>query len=146
VIKRTLGDDPAYWYYLSNAPVSTPLSRFVWLSGRRWAIEQCFGEAKTELGMAHYELRKFVGWHHHMLTCMLAHFFLWYLKIHLGEKSTRAHGVAAAMAAGGRVAPQDFDAGRRLAMGALDPTAQSQSLSRPSQTAGSRGVKQALVG
>jgi SRSO17 transposase len=70
IIKRTMGDDPTYGFYISNAPISTPLSRFVWLSGIRWAIEQCFGEAKTELGMAHYELRKFAGWHHHMLTCM----------------------------------------------------------------------------
>jgi SRSO17 transposase len=76
VIKRTLGNDPTYAYYMSNAPISTPLSRFVWLSGIRWAIAQCFGETKTEWGMAHYELRKFAGWHHHMWTCMLAHFFL----------------------------------------------------------------------
>jgi len=33
----------------------------VWLSGIRWAIEQCFEEAKTELGMDHYELRKYNG-------------------------------------------------------------------------------------
>jgi SRSO17 transposase len=46
----------------------------------RWAIEQCFEETKTELGMAHYEGRKYPGWHHHMLTTMLAHFFLWHLK------------------------------------------------------------------
>jgi hypothetical protein len=31
--------------------------------------------------MAHYEVRKYPGWHHHMLTTMLAHFFLWHLKI-----------------------------------------------------------------
>ena len=58
--------------------MSTPLRVFVWLSGVRWAIEQGFEETKTELGMAHYELRKYTGWHHHMLTCMLAHFFLWH--------------------------------------------------------------------
>ena len=53
VIKRTLGADPVYSYAISNAPASTPLRTFVWLSGVRWAIEQCFGEGKTELGMAH---------------------------------------------------------------------------------------------
>jgi SRSO17 transposase len=31
--------------------------------------------------MAHYELRKYSGWHHHMLTCMLALFFLWHVKM-----------------------------------------------------------------
>jgi SRSO17 transposase len=95
LIRRTLGDDPKYSYYLSNAPVSTPLKTFVWLSGIRWAIEQCFEEAKTELGMDHYEVRKYTGWNHHMLTCMLGHFFLWHLKIRLGEKSTSYYAVAA---------------------------------------------------
>ena len=30
----------------------------VWLSGFRWPIEQCLEEAKEELGMDHYEVRK----------------------------------------------------------------------------------------
>jgi SRSO17 transposase len=62
VIKRTLGAAPSYTYAISNAPASTPLRTFVWLSGLRWAVEQCFAEGKTELGMAHYEVRKYAGW------------------------------------------------------------------------------------
>jgi SRSO17 transposase len=107
VIKRTLGADPTYSYYTSNAPASTPLRTFVWLSGLRWAIEQCFEEAKTELGMAHYEVRKYLGWHHHMLTTMLAHFFLWHLKLRLGEKSSRINGVASSAVTGSRVTHAD---------------------------------------
>jgi SRSO17 transposase len=95
LVKRTLGDNPTYYFYMSNAPVSTRLKRFVWLSGIRWAIEQCFEEAKTELGMDHYELRKYPGWNHHMLTCMLVHFFLWHLRITLGEKSSVYYAIAA---------------------------------------------------
>jgi SRSO17 transposase len=105
VIKRTLGPEPSYSYSISNAPVSTPLSLFVWLSGVRWAVEQCFEEGKTELGMAHYEVRKYPGWHHHMLTTMLAHFFLWRLKVRLGKKSTGADGVAVADGIGSGLAP-----------------------------------------
>ena len=100
VMKRTLGEKPTYSYYISNAPVSTRLRVFVWLSGMRWAIEQCFEETKMELGMDQYEIRKYPGWHHHMLTCMLAHFFLWHLKIRLGKKSPSAYGVAAEDVAG----------------------------------------------
>ena len=37
--------------------------------------------------MDHYEVRKYAGWHHHMLMTMLAHFFLWHLKLHVGEKA-----------------------------------------------------------
>jgi SRSO17 transposase len=94
VIKRTL-DKKKYYYYLSNAPISTRLKVFVWLSGMRWPIEQCFEETKTELGMDHYEVRKYAGWNHHILTSMLAHFFLWHLKIRLGKKSTCYYCVAA---------------------------------------------------
>ena len=103
MIKRTVGAEPAYSYYISNAPVSAPWHTFVWLSGLRWAIEQCFEESKTELGMDHYEVRKYAGWHHHMLTTMLAHFFLWHLKLHLGKKSSSPHRIAAADALGSRL-------------------------------------------
>ena len=95
VIKRTIEEIPRYSYYISNAPISTRLKTFVWLSGIRWAIEQCFEETKTELGMDQYEVRKYPGWNHHILTCMLAHFFLWHLKIRLGKKSTCHYAVAA---------------------------------------------------
>jgi hypothetical protein len=96
VIKRTLGAEPSYAFAISNAPASTPLSTLVWLSGLRWAVEQCFEEGKTELGMAHYEVRKYAGWHHHMLLTMLAHFFLWHLKLRLGKKSPGSHRLTAA--------------------------------------------------
>ena len=95
IIKRTLGDEPSYYYYISNAGENTPLKTFVWLSGIRWAIEQSFEETKSVLGMDHYEVRKLPGWKHHMITCMLAHFFLWHLKIRLGEKSTIYYFIAA---------------------------------------------------
>jgi SRSO17 transposase len=108
VLKRTCGADPTYSYYISNAPASTLLGTFVWLSGLRWAIEQCFEESKTELGMDHYEVRKYPGWHHHILTTMLAHFFLWHLKLRLGKKSACADGLAAADVTGGRLTSADL--------------------------------------
>ncbi|MBC2712157.1 MAG: IS701 family transposase [Desulfosarcina sp.] len=95
LIRRTLRDDCQYSFFISNAPCSTRLKTLVWLSGLRWAIEQCFEETKSELGMDHYEVRKFMGWHHHIQTCMLAHFFLWHLKIRMGKKSTVHYAVAA---------------------------------------------------
>lgn len=75
VIKRTVEKEPTYWYYVSNASCCARLKLFVWLSGMRWAIEQCFGDTKSELGMDHYEVRKYTGWNRHILTCMFAHFF-----------------------------------------------------------------------
>jgi SRSO17 transposase len=129
VIKRTLGTEPTYSYSISNAPASTPLRTFVWLSGLRWAVEQCFEESKTELGMAHYEVRKYPGWHHHMLTTMLAHFFLWHLKLRLGEKSAGADGVTAADDLGSRLAPAYVYHGRDVGVGQLGAATQSSRLS-----------------
>ena len=108
VIKRTLGSNPVYAYAISNAPVSPSLRTFVWLSGLRWAVEQCFEEGKTALGMDPYEVRKYVGWHHHRLTTMLAHFFLWPLKLKLGKKSPGADGGATAAVTRGGVALADL--------------------------------------
>ena len=95
IIRRTIEKTPSYTFFVSNASENTRLSTFVWLSGIRWAIEQCFEEGKTELGMDHYEVRKYPGWNHHMLVVMLAHFFLWHLKIKLGKKSSIYYSVAA---------------------------------------------------
>jgi len=86
IVKRTVGEKREYRYYISNANLSTRLETFVRLSGIRWAVEQCFEECKGELGMDHYELRKYTGWNRHMLVCMLAHFFLWHIRIRLGKK------------------------------------------------------------
>ena len=109
VIKRTLGAEPSYAYALSNAPASIPLSTLVWRSGLRWAVEQGFEEGKIELGMDHYAIRTYAGWHHHMLTTMLAHCFLWHLKLRLGKKSPRVDSVAAADVVGRRVTTTESD-------------------------------------
>ena len=93
--RRTLEEKPEYSFFISNALANIRLKTFVWLSGLRWAIEQCFEETKSDLGMDHYEVRKFTGWHHHILTIMLAHFFLWHMKIRLGKKSTVYYDIAA---------------------------------------------------
>jgi SRSO17 transposase len=79
VIRRKVSgeaSEPEWKFYLSNAPIETPLSTFVRVSGMRWPIETCFAECKGELGMDQYELRFWRGWHHHMTLVFLAHHFL----------------------------------------------------------------------
>ena len=125
VSKRTLGASPTYSYYFSNAPASTPLRLFVWLRGVRWAIEQGFEETKTALGMAHYEVRQSPGWHHPILTCMLAHFFLWHLQIRLGKKSPSADGVTGADLAGSDLALAHVHGGGCPRAGGVGPAVQS---------------------
>jgi len=87
IIRRNLDDPAVIKYYFSNAPANTPLSEFVRISGMRWPIETIFEEAKGEVGMDHYEMRSWLGWHHHMLMVSLAHHFLVRLRIRFHEQS-----------------------------------------------------------
>jgi SRSO17 transposase len=84
VVRRNVEDPNEVKFYLSNAPLSTPLARLVRMSGVRWAIEATFAESKGEVGLDHYETRSWLGWHHHMVLVMLAHHFLVQLRVQLG--------------------------------------------------------------
>ena len=87
IIRRNLDDPTEVKYFFSNAPINTPLSEFVRISGMRWPIETIFEEAKGEVGMDHYEMRSWAGWHHHMLLISLAHHFLVRLRIRFQEQA-----------------------------------------------------------
>ena len=76
VFRRSLGQDPELKVYLSNAPTDTPVTELVRVAGMRWPIETAIEESKDGLGMDHYEVRSWLGWHHHITQCILAHHFL----------------------------------------------------------------------
>jgi SRSO17 transposase len=76
VFRRSLGPESELKAFLSNAPVATPKMALVRVVGMRWPIETVIEECKDGLGMDHYEVRTWLGWHHHMTMCLLAHHFL----------------------------------------------------------------------
>jgi SRSO17 transposase len=46
------------------------------VAGTRWAIEDGFQQAKNEVGLDHYEVRRWPGWYRHVTLALLAHAFL----------------------------------------------------------------------
>jgi SRSO17 transposase len=76
IIRRNLDDPTEVKFYFSNAPADIPLVELVRISGMRWPIEIIFEESKGEVGFDHYEMRSWLGWHHHMTLVALAHHFL----------------------------------------------------------------------
>jgi SRSO17 transposase len=76
VFRRALGENPELKVYLSNAPAHIPVAVLVRVAGMRWPIETAFEESKGGLGLDQYEVRSWLGWHHHMTLCLLAHHFL----------------------------------------------------------------------
>lgn len=87
LITRTLGEEPEYKYFESNASEGTSLCSLLRVAYSRWSIEQCFERTNQETGLARYETRSWAGWHHHIALTMLAHHFLLTEKIRLGEKT-----------------------------------------------------------
>jgi len=91
-------------YYLSNAPPDTPLAEFTRVAKAAHRIEECFRRAKSEAGLADYEVRTWRGWHHHQTLSLLATWFLTQetrqgKKIHAGDHrptDSRAAGCVAA--------------------------------------------------
>lgn len=68
--------DGTFKYSLSNAAAETPWERLALMQAQRFWIERCFQDAKSEVGMAHYEVRGWRGWHHHMTLVCLALLFV----------------------------------------------------------------------
>lgn len=92
LVIRSLDKVPEWRFCLTNAPrESASLGELVRAAGGRHEIEEVFARAKGQVGLAHYEVRSWVGWHHHVTLCMLA---LWFLELERelqGGKNTGTH-------------------------------------------------------
>jgi SRSO17 transposase len=71
LIRRHVADGELA-YFTTWCPAGTPIETLVAVEGHRWAIEDAFETAKTELGLDHNETRSWHGWHRHVSLVMLA--------------------------------------------------------------------------
>ena len=71
LIRRTIADGERA-YFSTWCPAGTTLETLVAVEGHRWAIEDSFETAKTELGLDHNETRSWHGWYRHVSLVMLA--------------------------------------------------------------------------
>ena len=71
LIRRSLADQ-SLTFFTTWCPKGTAQEVLVGVEGRRWAIEDGFETAKTELGLDHNETRSWQGWHRHVSLVMLA--------------------------------------------------------------------------
>jgi len=71
LIRRNLADENLA-FFTTWCPAGTGIEMLVKVEGTRWAIEDAFETAKTELGLDHHETRSWHGWHRHVSLVMLA--------------------------------------------------------------------------
>jgi SRSO17 transposase len=76
LMRRSITEPEEIAYYLCYGPAQTSVYELIRIAGRRWQIEDSFGEAKGEVGLDEYEVRKWEGWHRHITLCSLAHAYL----------------------------------------------------------------------
>ncbi|MFU8803733.1 MAG: IS701 family transposase [Bradymonadaceae bacterium] len=105
--RRSISRPSEVTYFLAWAPAKTSITELATVAGARWQIEECFAEAKGEVGLADYQVRKWTSWQRHMQLAMLAHLFLAELR--------REHGL------GDVLAPLSIPETRRLLRIVLQP-------------------------
>ena len=84
LIRRSITDNDLA-YFTTWCPAGTSIETLVAVEGRRWAIEDSFETAKTELGLDHNESRSWHGWHRHVSLVMLAFAMLATIRHHANQ-------------------------------------------------------------
>ena len=79
-------------YFLSNAPEATPTEMLLKVAFSRWIIERAFEDSKTELGLDHFEVRKYGALQRHLLLTCVSHVFLSEFRLRHGGKKSRPDG------------------------------------------------------
>lgn len=88
IVARNVLEPDVIKYFVSNAPPETAVSPLLLVAFARWRVERCFEDEKGELGLDHYEGRRYLGLKRHLIITSVSHLFL--AKVHhdlRGEKS-----------------------------------------------------------
>jgi SRSO17 transposase len=76
LIEWPAGESEPTKYWLSTLPRKTSIKKLVYFAKLRWRIERDYEELKQEIGLGHYEGRKWRGFHHHATMSIAAYAFL----------------------------------------------------------------------
>ena len=90
LIRRNTDDPDDLSFYQAYGPRETTVEELVGACQERWVVEECFAEAKGEVGLDHYEVRRWDSWHRHVTLCLLAHAFL--VVVRLGARDEEEAG------------------------------------------------------
>jgi SRSO17 transposase len=76
LVRRSVDEPDELAYYLVYGPDGTPTTDLVRRCGHRWQIEECFAQAKGEVGLDQYEVRTWTAWYRFVTLCLVAHAYL----------------------------------------------------------------------
>jgi SRSO17 transposase len=68
--------EPANYFFCSLPAERMTRKKLVRLVMQRWRTERAYEDLKGELGLDHYEGRRYPGWHHHVSAVLACHAFV----------------------------------------------------------------------
>jgi SRSO17 transposase len=101
VIARNVMDPSEVKFFVSNAPASTPVQKLLLVGFSRWRVERCFEDQKGEIGLDHFEGRRYQGLKRHMILSCVSYLFLSRMRREFGKKKSGVDRVPSAYGAGG---------------------------------------------
>jgi SRSO17 transposase len=81
LVRRRLSDGELA-FYACFGPARTTLAELVRVAGIRWAVEECFQAAKGQVGLDHYQVRRYDAWYRHTTLALVAQAFLAAVRAH----------------------------------------------------------------
>lgn len=76
LVRREIDAPNTLHFTLTNAPQEIRIDQLARMQGQRFWVERAFQNAKSECGMADYQVRKWSAWYHHMALCLMAQQFM----------------------------------------------------------------------
>jgi SRSO17 transposase len=70
------GEDEPANYFFSSLPSTIRRKELVRITMQRWRTERVYEDLKGELGLDHFEGRRFPGWHHHISVALCCYAFV----------------------------------------------------------------------
>jgi SRSO17 transposase len=70
------GDPYPTKFHFARVPSSMTKKQLLRLLKERWRTERVYQDLKGELGLDHYEGRRFPGWHHHVSVVLCCYSFI----------------------------------------------------------------------
>ena len=89
LVRRSITDPEDLAYYACFGAAEVALAELVRVAGTRWIIEDAFKEAKQEVGLDEYQVRRWTGWYRHITLALLVHAFLAVIRFHAADADAK---------------------------------------------------------
>jgi len=76
VVARSVLDPTEMKFFVSNASLDTSVGTILLVAFSRWRVERCFEDDKSEVGLDHYEGRRYPGLKRHLILSAISYLFL----------------------------------------------------------------------